>query len=72
MNWPAWLLVAAGIGCGLIALRVGEAGVERYGRRVTVTEMIPLGLKGDRAMLLGGLAGWCMAICLGAAIWLAM
>ena len=40
-------------------------------RRVPVTEMIPLGLKGDRQMLIGGLAGWAMALFLAGAAWLA-
>ena len=40
---------------------ITQAGERRYGRRVPVTEMIPLGLKGDRQMLIGGLAGWAMA-----------
>jgi hypothetical protein len=33
--------------------------------------MIPLGLKGDRQMLIGGLAGWAMALFLAGAAWLA-
>lgn len=71
MNWPAWACLALGIGCALLAIRMGEEGVARYDRRVTVTEMIPLGLKGDRRMLFGGLAGWAMALSFAAAAWLA-
>ena len=50
---------------------MAEKGSERHGRRVPVTEMIPLGLKGDRQMLIGGLAGWAMALFLAGAAWLA-
>ncbi|MFN4326933.1 MAG: hypothetical protein ACK4FP_13735 [Azonexus sp.] len=71
MNWPAWSCLALGIGCALLAIRSGEESVARYGRRVTVTEMIPLGLKGDRRLLLGGLAGWAMALSFAAAAWFA-
>lgn len=71
VNWPTWACLALGIGCALLAIRIGEEGVARYGRRVTVTEMIPLGLKGDRRMLLGGLAGWAMALSFAAAAWFA-
>ena len=61
MNWPAWLAFALGVGSALISIRIGQAGVERYGRRVPVTEMIALGKQGDRRMLLGGIAGYAMA-----------
>lgn len=71
MNRPTWACLVLGIGCALLAIRIGEEGVARYGRRVTVTEMIPLGLKGDRRMLLGGLAGWAMALSFAAAAWFA-
>lgn len=71
MNWPAWACAALGVGCALLSLRISEEGVVRYGRRVPVTEMIPLGLKGDRRMLLGGIAGWAMAVLLASAAWLA-
>lgn len=71
VNWPAWSCLALGIGCALLAIRSGEESVARYGRRVTVTEMIPLGLKGDRRLLLGGLAGWAMALSFAAAAWFA-
>ena len=71
MNWPAWLCLALGIASALLSIRIGQAGVKRYGRRVPVTEMIPLGLKGDRQMLIGGLAGWAMALFLAGAAWLA-
>lgn len=72
MNWPAWLCVALGVACAIFSLRVGEDGVERYGRRLTVTEMIPAGLRGDRKMLLGGIAGWAMAGFFALAAWLAL
>lgn len=72
MNWPAWLSVALGVACALFSLRVGEDGVERYGRRLTVTEMIPAGLRGDFRMLLGGIAGWAMAGFFALAAWLAL
>lgn len=71
VNWPAWSCLALGIGCALLAIRSGEESVARYGRRVTVTEMIPLGLKGDTRLLLGGLAGWAMALSFAAAAWFA-
>lgn len=71
MNWPTWACAALGVGCALLSLRISEEGVVRYGRRVPVTEMIPLGLKGDRRMLLGGIAGWAMALLLASAAWLA-
>ena len=71
MNWPAWLCLALGIGCALLSIRMAEKGSERHGRRVPVTGMIPLGLKGDRQMLIGGLAGWAMALFLAGAAWLA-
>lgn len=71
MNWPAWLCLALGIGCALLSIRIAQAGVDRLGRRVPVTEMIPLGLKGDRQMLIGGLAGWAMALFFAGAAWLA-
>ncbi len=71
VNWPAWLCLALGIGCALLSIRMAEKGSEHHGRRVPVTEMIPLGLKGDRQMLIGGLAGWAMALFLAGAAWLA-
>ncbi len=70
-NWPAWLCLGLGIGCALLSIRIAQAGVDRLGRRVPVTEMIPLGLKGDRQMLIGGLAGWAMALFFAGAAWLA-
>lgn len=60
MSLPTLLCIALGIVAALLSLRISEAGVARYGRRIPVTEMLPLGLKGDRAMLLGGIAGWGM------------
>lgn len=71
VNWPAWLCLALGIASALLSIRIGQAGVKRYGRRVPVTEMIPLGLKGDGRMLLGGIAGWAMALFFATAAWLA-
>ena len=62
VNWPAWLAFVLGIGSALVSIRIGQAGVERYGRRVPVTEMIALGKQGDRRMLLGGIAGYLMAV----------
>lgn len=54
------ICLALGIVAALISLRISTAGVARYGRRIPVTEMLPLGLKGDHAMLLGGITGWSM------------
>lgn len=67
MNWPAWGCAALGIGAALLSIRISQNGVERYGRRVPVTEMIALGRQGDRAMLLGGIAGWLMPVAFVAA-----
>lgn len=72
MNWPAWLAFALGVASALISIRIGQEGVERYGRRLTVTEMIPAGWRGDRKMLLGGIAGWAMAAFFALAAWLAL
>jgi hypothetical protein len=71
VNWAIWGCIALGIASALLSLRISEAGTERYGRRLTVTEMLPAGLRGDRAMLIGGLSGWSMVICFIAAGWLA-
>lgn len=71
VNWPVWLCLSLGIGSALISLRIAQNGVKRHGRRVPVTEMIPLGLRGDRTMLIGGIAGWAMAGLFVAAAWLA-
>lgn len=57
---PAPLLAFLGIASALISIRIGQRGEQRYGRRVPVTEMIALGRQGDRAMLLGGIAGFLM------------
>jgi hypothetical protein len=62
LNWPLWLSIALGIASALISIRMGQDGVERYGRRVPVTEMLTLGKQGDRQMLIGGIAGYLMAI----------
>lgn len=72
MNWLAWLLAGLGVASALLSIRIGQDGVERYGRRVPVTEMIALGRQGDRKMLLGGIAGYLMAACFAAAAWLAL
>ncbi len=71
MNWPAWGCVALGVGAALVSIRIGQAGEARYGRRVPVTEMIALGRQGDRAMFIGGIAGWLMAGCFAAAAYFA-
>lgn len=75
LGWIAWtitpvpLLIALGIAAALYSLHVGEAGQARYGRRVPVTEMLPLGRKGDRKMLYGGIAGYLMIACFALAAW---
>lgn len=46
----------------LVAIGAGHRGEARYGRRVPVTEMLPLGRQGDRDMLWGGMAGYLMAV----------
>lgn len=61
-------LIALGIASALLALRIADAGVSRYGRKVPVTEMLELGIKGDRSMLIGGIAGWLMPIAFIAAV----
>ncbi len=71
MNWPLWLSIALGIASALISIRMGQDGVERYGRRVPVTEMLTLGKQGDRQMLIGGIAGYLMAIFFGLAAYFA-
>lgn len=73
--WIAWtitpvpLLIGLGVAAALYALHVGEAGEARYGRRVPVTEMLPLGRQGDRQMLYGGIAGYLMIACFALAAW---
>ncbi|RIX45679.1 MAG: hypothetical protein D3M94_12725 [Rhodocyclales bacterium GT-UBC] len=65
--WLAWsgkplpLLLLLTIAAALVAIRVGQEGEARYGRRVPITEMLALGRQGDRRMLLGGIAGYLMA-----------
>ena len=59
-----------GIASALVSIRLGESGTERYGRRIPVTEMLPLGRKGDRKMLVGGIAGYLMLVFFGIAGWL--
>lgn len=66
------LFIGIGIALALFTLRIGEQGEARYGRRITVTEMLPLGRRGDRAMLLGGIAGYLMLACFALAVWLAL
>ncbi len=70
-GYVSTLLVIIGIALALFSLRIGEQGQARYGRRITVTEMLPLGRQGDRAMLLGGIAGYLMLLCFVLAAWLA-
>ncbi len=76
MLWIAWartpvpLLLTLGIAAALLSIRVARAGEARYGRRVEVTEMLPLGRKGDRQMLIGGIAGYLMIAFFGLAAWL--
>jgi hypothetical protein len=67
----AWLCFGLGIGSALISLRISKDGEKRHGRRVPVTEMIPLGMHGDLPMLIGGIAGWGMALLFAVAAWLA-
>lgn len=75
--WYAWrhsaipLLGFLGIASALVSIRIGQHGEARYGRRVPVTEMLALGRQGDRAMLLGGLAGYAMLLFFGLAAYLA-
>lgn len=57
---PAPLLAFLGVASALVSIRIGQRGEARYGRRVPVTEMIALGRQGDRAMLIGGIAGFLM------------
>lgn len=77
MLWIAWyytpipLLLALGVTAALVCIRIGQAGEVRYGRRVQVTEMLPLGRQGDRQMLIGGIAGYLMIALFGLAAWLA-
>jgi len=71
VTWLPWLLAILGVASALVSIRIGQDGVERYGRRVPVTEMIALGRQGDRQMLIGGIAGYLMAACFAAAAWFA-
>ncbi len=77
MAWIAWyytpvpLLITLGVTAALICIRIGQAGEARYGRRVQVTEMLPLGRQGDKPMLIGGIAGYLMIVLFGLAAWLA-
>lgn len=77
MLWIAWyytpvpLLVTLGVTAALVCIRIGQAGEARYGRRVQVTEMLPLGRQGDKQMLIGGIAGYLMIVLFGLAAWLA-
>lgn len=63
------LFILLGIAAALLSIRIGQQGEARYGRRVPVTEMLALGRAGDRAMLLGGVAGYLMAVFFGLAAW---
>ncbi len=75
MLWLAWaytavpLLISLGVASALVSIRIGQAGEARYGRRVQVTEMITLGRQGDKAMLIGGIAGYLMILFFGFAAW---
>ena len=65
---PVPLLILLTLASAQVSIHVGQQSVERYGRRVPVTEMLALARQGDRAMLLGGLCGYLMLIfCLAAA-----
>ncbi len=66
----ATLLLIVGIALAIFTLRIGEQAQARYGRRITVTEMLPLGRQGDRRLLLGGIAGYLMLACFAMAAWL--
>lgn len=68
---PVPLLIVLGVVAALVALRTGQQGEARYGRRITVTEMLPLGRQGDKAMLVGGIAGYLMVVFFGLAAWFA-
>ena len=75
--WLAWtstplpLLLLITIAAALLAIRIGQEGEARYGRRVQITEMLALGRQGYRQMLVGGMAGYLMAACLLLALWFA-
>lgn len=71
MNWPLWLCIALGIASAMLSIRIGQNGVERYGRRVPVTEMLALGKQGDQQMLIGGIAGYLMVVFFLLAAWFA-
>ncbi len=67
---PVPLLLLVGVAAALVAIRIGQEGEARYGRRVVVTEMYALGRQNqDKQMILGGLAGYLMLICFAAAAW---
>ena len=68
---PAPLFAFLGIASALVSIRIGQRDEARYGRRVPVTEMLALGRQGDRAMLVGGLAGYAMIIFFGIAAYFA-
>ncbi len=76
MLWIAWaytpvpLLITLGVAAALVSIRIGQAGEARYGRRIQVTEMLPLGRQGDKQMLIGGIAGYLMIVFFGLAAWL--
>lgn len=67
MAWvktPVPLLLLVGVAAALVAIRIGQEGEARYGRRVIVTEMYRVGRENqDKPMMLGGLAGYLMVIC---------
>ena len=67
---PIPLLLLVGIAAALVAIRIGQEGEARYGRRVIVTEMYRVGRENqDKQMMLGGLAGYLMLLCFAAAAW---
>ncbi len=67
---PVPLLLLVGVAAALVAIRIGQEGEARYGRRVVVTEMYAMGRQyQDKLMILGGLAGYLMLICFAAAAW---
>lgn len=76
MIWLAWahtavpLLLLLGISAALVSIRVGQAGEQRYGRRVPVTEMFTLGRREkDRALQTGGICGYLMLVFFALAAW---
>ena len=76
--WMAWvktpipLLLLIGTVSALLSIHIGQASEVRYGERIIVTQMIPVGReKKDHQLILGGLAGYLMLLCFSAALWFA-